>query len=351
MSYRKVLIIRLSALGDVAMTIPVIYSVCRAYPDTTFVMLTQKVASQLFIQAPGNLQVMVADVKGRHKGFPGLYRLAKELHDLSIDAVADLHDVLRTKVLRIFFKLWGIRVEVIDKGRKEKQRLTTRGTKHLQPLRTSFDRYGEVFNSLGFPFTPHFISLYGDAKGDETLYAHLTPSKKSGEYWIGIAPFAKHEGKIYPLDRMEQVVAQLSAEPGVKIFLFGSGERERRQLAAWREQYPHIVSLADKRHGFAVELSLISHLDVMVSMDSANMHLASLVSVPVVSVWGATHPYCGFLGWHQSESCVVQRSLPCRPCSIFGNKPCYLKTYECLDIDPALVVAKVKSLGFFKKKK
>ena len=115
MPYRKVLIIRLSALGDVAMTIPVVYSVCRAYPETTFVMLTQKVASQLFINAPRNLQVVVADVKGRHKGFVGLYHLAREVRRLSIDAVADLHDVLRTKVLRFFFKLWGIRVAVIER--------------------------------------------------------------------------------------------------------------------------------------------------------------------------------------------------------------------------------------------
>ena len=142
MPYRKVLIIRLSALGDVAMTIPVVYSVCRAYPETTFVMLTQKVA----------LQVVVADVKGRHKGFVGLYHLAREVRRLSIDAVADLHDVLRTKVLRFFFKLWGIRVAVIDKGRKEKQELTSRRAKVLRPLRSSFERYGEVFVSLGFSF-------------------------------------------------------------------------------------------------------------------------------------------------------------------------------------------------------
>lgn len=253
MSYRKVLIIRLSALGDVAMTIPVVYSVCRANPDTIFVMLTQKVASQLFLQAPRNLQVVVADVKGRHKGFGGLYELAKEMRALSIDAVADLHDVLRTKFLRILFKWWGIRVAVIDKGRQEKHRLTARH-KHgeLKPLRSSFERYGEVFTSLGFKFTPDFDSLYGDAKGDEGLYSNLTPPKMPGEYWIGIAPFAKHEGKIYPLDHMENVVAKLSAEPHVKLFLFGSGERERDILAVWQERYPHVITLADKRHGFAM---------------------------------------------------------------------------------------------------
>lgn len=345
MSYRKVLIIRLSALGDVAMTIPIVYSVCRSCPDTTFVMLTQQAASQLFVQAPRNLQVVVADVKGRHKGFGGLYELAKEMRDLSIDSVADLHDVLRSKFLRTIFRWWGIRVAVIDKGRREKRRLTARRKcDELRPLRSSFERYGEVFTSLGFRFTADFDSLYGREKGDESLYSGLTAPKEPGEYWIGIAPFAKHKGKIYPLDRMERVVAKLSAEPKVKLFLFGSGEYERDILAVWKERYPHVVTLADKRHGFAVELALMSHLDVMVSMDSANMHLASLVAVPVVSVWGATHPYCGFLGWHQSADNVVQRPLDCRPCSIFGNKPCHRKDYACLDIAPEAIVGRVKSL-------
>ena len=345
MSYRKVLIMRLSALGDVAMTIPVVYSVCRAYPDTTFVMLTQKVASQLFLCAPRNLQVVVADVKGRHKGFGGLYDLAKELRALSIDAVADLHDVLRTKFLRTCFRWWGIRVAVIDKGRKEKHQLTARH-KHgeLHPLRSSFERYGDVFDSLGFTFTPQFDSLYGEGKGDEGLYSALTPPKAPGEYWIGVAPFAKHEGKIYPLDHMENVVAKLSGESKVKIFLFGSGERERDILSVWEERYPHVITLADKRHGFALELALMSHLDVMISMDSANMHLASLVAVPVVSVWGATHPCCGFLGWHQSEANMVQLPLGCRPCSIFGNKPCHRKDYACMEIAPSVIVERVKQL-------
>ena len=344
MLYRKVLIIRLSALGDVAMTIPVIYSVCKAYPEVSFVMLTQKVASQLFIHAPENLQVMVADVKGRHKGFKGLYRLAREMRQLPVDAVADLHDVLRTKVLRLFFKLWGIRVAVIDKGRKEKQQLTAHKEKVLRPLRSSFERYGAVFESLGFKAVYDFDSLYGRDGGDESLYSAVTSPKSRDEYWIGIAPFAKHKGKIYPLDRMERVVSALSGEPGVKIFLFGSGERERETFALWRERYEHVCSLADKRHGFAVELSLISHLDVMVSMDSANMHLASLVSTPVVSVWGATHPYCGFLGWRQSEDNAIQLSIACRPCSIFGNKPCRRKDYACMDIAPEAIVDRVKKL-------
>lgn len=332
---------RLSALGDVAMTIPQIYSVCRAYPETTFVMLTQRVASSLFMYAPTNLQIYIADVKARHKGLAGLWLLYKELSALGIEAVADLHDVLRTKALRRLFRLAGKPVCVIDKGRAAKKRLTHRHHKKLHPLKPMAERYADVFAALSMPYTPRFTTLYPDGKGDAGLFSHITQPKESGKLWIGIAPFAKHEGKIYPAEEMERVVELLSRHERLHIFLFGAGS-EAALLAKWQERYPRVISLASQRHGFKVELSLMSYLDVMLSMDSANMHLAALAGVPVVSVWGATHPYAGFLGYTASPAHIVQADLACRPCSVFGNKPCYRGDYACLrQIKPESVAQKV----------
>ncbi|MDE6715288.1 MAG: glycosyltransferase family 9 protein, partial [Muribaculaceae bacterium] len=159
---------------------------------------------------------------------------------------------------------------------------------------------------------------------------------------IAIAPFAKHKGKIYPLEKMEQVVAVLSRRPDVKLFLFGAGDQEREVLGNWATKYPNTVSLAAKRYGFVKELSLLSNCDVMISMDSANMHLASLVALPVVSIWGATHPYCGFIGFGQDESNAVQLNMACRPCSVFGNKPCATHDYYCLNgIRPEMIISAV----------
>lgn len=320
---------RLSALGDVAMTIPQIYSVCQAYPDTTFVVLTQRVASSLFMYAPINLQVYIADVKARHKGLAGLWLLYKELSALGIDAVADLHDVLRTKILRRLFRMAGKTVSIIDKGRAEKKRLTSRRHKELRPLKPMAERYADVFAALSLPYTPRFTSLYPDGKGDAGLFSHITPPKETGKLWIGIAPFAKHEGKIYPVEEMERIVDLLSRHERLHLFLFGA-DNEAALLAKWQERYPRVISLASQRHGFKVELSLMSYLDVMLSMDSANMHLAALAGVPVVSVWGATHPYAGFLGYTASPAHIIQADMACRPCSVFGDKPCYRGDYACL---------------------
>ena len=83
-------------------------------------------------------------------------------------------------------------------------------------------------------------------------------------------------------------------------------------------------------------------LDVHVSMDSANMHLGSLVGKDVISIWGATHPYAGFYGYRQRPDLAIQTCLPCRPCSIFGNKPCYRGDWACLNtIEPEQVIKKI----------
>ena len=80
----------------------------------------------------------------------------------------------------------------------------------------------------------------------------------------------------------------------------------------------------------------------MLTMDSANMHLASVSSVPVISVWGATHPYCGFKGWRQNDADIVQLPMTCRPCSVFGSKACHRGDYMCLTaIEPSMIADKV----------
>lgn len=340
--FKKVLIARFSALGDVAMTIPQVYSVCRSHPDVEFVMVTQKVASTLFINPPANLQVYVAEIYTRHKGLVGIWRLARELNALGIDAVADLHDVMRSQYLRLLLRCMGKKIFIIQKGREEKRHLVARNNKVFKQLTTSSQRYADVFDRMHLCYDHDFISLYGQGRGDEATFAHLTPAKQAGERWIGIAPFAKHDGKIYPLHLMEQVVERLSSETDVRIFLFGAGEREASVLGAWRDKYPRVTSLADRRNGFPVELAIISYLDVMLSMDSANMHLAALVNTPVVSIWGATHRYAGFLGYGVSPELIIELDMACRPCSVFGNKPCHRGDYACLNgISPEVVSNKV----------
>lgn len=343
---KNVLIARFSAIGDVAISIPVVYSVCRCYSDVNFIMVTRPTMVSIFVNPPANLTLLGIDVKGNYKGIKGMRRLFNEMRrDYNIDAFVDLHEVLRTHVLRLLCRLHGIPTTRIHKGRGHKRALTRRHNKVMLPLISSSARYRAAFFQMGLPLQEQFDGLFDGGKGDISQLAKVTGPKQEGETWIGIAPFAKHKGKIYPPELMEKVVAEFAGRPATKIFLFGGGEEERQILARWAEKYPAATSLAEKRYGFGRELALLSHLDVMVSMDSANMHLAALVGVPVASVWGATHPYCGFKGWRQPESNAIQLSMTCRPCSVFGNKPCHRGDYLCLSgIPPQVIIDKVNQL-------
>lgn len=339
----RILIIRFSALGDVAMTIPVAHSLAVQYPQHEIVVLSRAVWQPLFQELPGNVSFFGADLTGKHKGWWGLNTLYAELKAMRFDYVADFHHVLRARYLAWRFRLAGVPVASICKGRSGKQKLVRRRHKVMENQKSSFRRYADVLEQLGFPVLFNFTSIYGDGRGD---FAEIEPvtGPKEDRKWIGIAPFAKHEGKIYPLDLQEQVVAHFAANPAVRVFLFGGGKREQEVFDGWMAKYPSVVSMIGKLN-MRTELNLMSHLDVMLSMDSANMHMASLVNIPVVSVWGATHPYAGFMGWKQLPVNTVQLDLPCRPCSVYGQKPCWRGDYACLrEMTPEQVIAKVEGV-------
>lgn len=337
-----ILIIRLSALGDVAMTIPVVHSLAVQYPQHEITVLSRVVWAPLFQELPSNAHFVGIDLKGAHKGVLGLNRLYTQLKELTVDHVADFHNVLRTKYLRLLFNLSGIPTATICKGRVEKQKLVRRTNKVVADQRSSFYRYADVLATLGFPVSLNFTSIYTHGRGNFSEIASVV-AQKGDMKWIGIAPFAKHLGKIYPLELQEQIVAHFAVNPKVKVFLFGGGKVEKELFDSWVATYPTVISTIGKLN-MRTELNLMSYLDVMLSMDSANMHLASLVNIPVVSLWGATHPYAGFMGWNQLAANTVQLDLPCRPCSVYGQKPCYRKDYACLQgITPAKVIERIET--------
>lgn len=332
------MVFRFSALGDVAMTVPVLKILLQQHPGVQVTMVSDSFMRPLF-EGMERLHFYPADTKKEFKGLKGLYRLSRRIkRDVQYEAIADLHDVLRTKLLRFF--LSGRPAAVIDKGRKEKKELTRLVNKKLRPLTTMFQRYAGVLAQLGLQ-----VQLDREAG-----IVHRPPDLKSVALaashgpLLGIAPFAKHAAKLYPLHKMKELVRMLSQYPGISILLFG-GAGEAAVLRAWEREIPQVYALAGTM-GLAGELDIMAGLDAMVSMDSANMHLASLYGVPVVSVWGGTHPYLGFYGWGQPLDNAVQLDLPCRPSSVFGNRACPVHGSEgCMaGITPAMVYDKVKNL-------
>ena len=342
-NHHHLLVLRFSSLGDVAMTVPVIKLLLQQHPHLQVTMVSNQFVQPLFSDM-NRLHFFAADLKGRHRGIRGLYRLYRDLKkNNSFDAIADLHDVLRSKILRSFFLFSGKKISVIDKGRKEKKELTRQKNKILRPLKSTFERYATVFANLNLPV------LLNAAQGIKKMVTNSDSEfqlvEQKENQVIGIAPFAQYAEKTYPPEKMKEVMRMLLQHPNIRIFLFG-GNNEKEILQQWEAEFVRTHSMVGKM-SFEKELQIIAQMKLMISMDSAKMHLAALYGVPVASIWGATHPYAGFYGWGQDAENAVQVELYCRPCSVFGNKPGYRGDLACLhSISPVSVYEKVIKILF-----
>ena len=326
-------------MGDVAMSIPVLKAFIIQYPNVKITVLSKPFLKPLFTDIK-NVHFYDAEVNGKHKGIFGIFKLYKELKLLHIDAVADLHNVLRSKFLRLLFKLSFTKIAYIDKGRKEKRALTRSTNKVFEQLKTTHERYADVFRNLNYPLdlsNPEFPPK------KELTQEIITITGTKNSIWVGIAPFAKYNSKMYPIDLMEQVIADLSKNKNLKILLFGGGEKEISALEILENNYPNTINVAGKIK-LTQELQLISNLDCMLSMDSGNAHFAAMMGVKTLTLWGVTHPYTGFAPFNQlPENAILPdlKKYPAIPCSIYGNK--VFKGYEDVmrSIPPALIVEKV----------
>ena len=338
----RLLIIRFSAMGDVAMMVPVVYSLAKQYPQLGITVVSRPFAENFFGNLLPNIHFIGINPKKEYKGILGLNRLYNDLKAQNFNIIADFHDVLRTQFIRIRFLLAGKKVAHIDKHRSEKKLLISNNKSHFKQLSTSFDNYAEVLSRLGYPVKLEFNSIFADGKGDFSLIKEYIPEKKEDEKWYGIAPFAAHKGKIYPIKKLQEVInILLRKNNNCRIFFFGSGEKEHETISHLIKNRERCIDASKVLHGLKEELILMSHLDTMLSMDSSNMHLASLVNTRVVSIWGATHIYAGFLGWNQKHDDVVEKQENCRPCSVYGNKECRFGDYHCLDIQPEIIAEKM----------
>ena len=334
---KKVLILRFSSFGDVAIMVPVLRALSKKFPDVEFNLASRPKMAPLFEEFT-NINFISLDIENDYKGLNGIFKLFKILKKLKPTHVADLHFVIRTRLISLLFKILGYKVRSIDKGRRQKKSLTRSKNKYFEPLTPTIFRYSKVFSKLGFSvdITKNKLSYnnYLPEKLKEIFYLDKTK-------WIGIAPFASFEGKTYPLDLMQQVIVFLQKD--YKIFLLGAGKKEEDLLDVWSKAYLNCWN-ASKELDFKEQLMTLPFLDVMISMDSLNGHLASNAGIPVITIWGQTHPYAGFAPFGQPEEnsiCSDRIKYPGIPTSIYGKE--IPKGYENVfrTISPKVVIEKV----------
>ena len=338
---KHLLIMRLSAIGDVAMIVPVVLALRQQYPNLKITIVSRPLFESFFTYIP-DIHFYAADVENSKTGLRGLYDIYKDLSKLEIDAFADLHNVLRSKVIGTFFKLGNTPVFSINKERSERKKLTALKSKNIAPMSSMIERHAEVFKKFQLPITLSKVHLI-DKQSLSIEIEKITGLKNST--WIGIAPFAAYATKMYPLSQMKQVI-QILLQEEVKILLFGGGKKEVEELESIASQSDNCINIAGQLT-FQQELDLMSNLDLMISMDSGNGHMAAMFGVPVMTMWGNTHPFAGFVPFRQplENSLLPDTEIyPFIPTSIYGNKivPGYT---DCMKtIQPETVIHKIKQL-------
>ncbi|WP_115168747.1 glycosyltransferase family 9 protein [Sphingobacterium spiritivorum] len=336
----KIIVTRFSAMGDVAMVASVLKEFCVQYPDVQLIVVSRPFFRAFFEEIP-QITFHPFDPKGKHKGILGIRQLKKELDEYQATAVADLHYNLRSRILGFLFRLSGTRVVGLDKGRKEKKQLTRTVDKVLKPLRQTTERYADVFRKLGFTVHLSHTRITQKERLPQMARAMFADEETPK---IGIAPFAQHPYKVFPLAKMGKVI-QILSEKGYETFIFGGGSEEKKIAAQWESQFRNVhntIGLFTLKE----ELAIISNLNLMISMDSSGMHMASLMGIRCLSIWGATHPFAGFLGYGQVLEDCIQVDHPNRPGSVYGNKPCDCDGIEAIDlVTPEMVIDKIGISG------
>ena len=322
-------------MGDVAMIVPVLRCLKKQYPELSVTIVSKKIYKPIFASLQ-NIKFFEIDLKEKHKGLSGLLTLFKELRGLRPTHIADLHSVIRTHFLKLLFKIYFYKIKTIDKQRSARKQLFRKKNKILKPLTPIHYKYCEVLNNLGFNFSLSNKGLLDPlpigAKTSEGL-KNLDLDLK----WIGIAPFASFQGKVYPLDLMQKIISFLQKEH--YVFLFGNGEYEEDKLEVWSNAYENVFGTY-KLVSLTSELEIISNLDLMISMDSANGHLAANYNVPVITLWGLTHPFAGFAPFLSNDKNMFlsdRERYPKIPTSAYGKKMSkgydgVMKTIDCNEV-------------------
>jgi len=213
-------------------------------------------------------------------------------------------------------------------------------------LKHSVERYCDAFSRAGFPMVPskdNWIVPSSDVVLEERLISQM-----QGVVNIGVAPYAKHKLKMWPENNMVRLLELISEKHSCKFWFFG-GSEDSVKMMALQAKIPGSTSLIGKLT-LDEELVFMSKIDLMISMDSSNMHMAALVGTKVISIWGGTDPLSGFSAWMQPDNFSIRipvEELTCRPCTVYGKGECKRGDFACMNwLTPEIVFERIEKLVF-----
>ena len=317
----KALVVRLSSLGDVILTTSVLPALKEAGYEVHF--LTFRPFGEVLRGQPFVDRVIEVE-KEKLRGFSRIRDFARELPPF--DVGFDLHDVLRTKVLRKFFPF---RFYVYPKKAFLRRLMVV-----FKPFKSRWlyvpELYAEALKKAGIEIKNPRPYLFID----ERLKKRVSPLVPENAFVV--APGARWKTKRYPIERFGKVVELLKKRGFSPVVVGGKEEEEAGRFLEIKGAISLCGKLSIMESVAAISLSL-----GVISNDSAVVHMARAVKKPVVAIFGPTHPAFGFAPY-PDEGAPLTRNLPCSPCSLHGKTRC--REQKCFEIEPETVVEKFTSL-------
>ena len=322
----RILVQRYSALGDILILLPILKELKEQHPDLELALVSRPFVKPLAEEL--GLRFYAADLNGKHKGLGGLRRLARAIQkDFKPEIIIDGHAVLRSQWLSQLFTLMGTQTFQINKDRKSRKGFLNSGAPsslkptyqiHLDNLAAAGLRL--PFDPKNLPNAPYLLEPETEA---------WWQGKKARQN-IGVAPSAKHLSKRWPHEHFVLALKEMQKE-GRRFFLFG-GPDELAQLKKLGEEAQVDYCLVAGQFKLDQEIALMKGLDLFISHDSSNMHMAAWAGCPLISIWGGTVPQAGFAPYgSQNHPLQLAEKLDCQPCSIYGTSICLRGDWACME--------------------
>ena len=322
----RILVFQTAFLGDVILTLPLVQVLHKNFPDVQIDFLTTPRAAEILRNHPAIHAVIEYDKRGGQRGVRGLMTISRLLRSRRYDVALVPHRSLRSAVIvamsgipiragfntstgRLFF------TEIIDYKK----------SLHEVERNLAFLKVFDISVS-----EKEFPSLYPSKEDSAVVDKFLGDSKVShGEKMIAIAPGSVWNTKRWLPERFSDLAKKIS-QTGMNVVLVGGKEDERLCGDIEKEvKNPKVISAAGKL-SVVQSAELMRRCKVLVTNDSAPLHMAVAMRTPVVAIFGATVPSFGFAPYGDHDVVVETMGLECRPCSIHGGAQCPIGTFECM---------------------
>ncbi len=335
----KILVLRYSSLGDVALTNPVLDGLLAAFPKARVFFATKKE----YLPAIQNHPVLERILTLEGSGFFELWGHIQEIRSLNPDVILDLHDSLRTQVISTFNR--KAKFLVYDKEALRRRLLVKK--LNQQPSLHTIQKYLKVLEPLGVkPHLKIHFKVY-DSKKDQAFLREFLERRKisPSQLVIGLGPGARWKTKQWMSERYAELASRLVEDYRCNLLWFGSRDEARliqsiqgKMRGSFLERG---ICLAGEV-GLEKSIALLGRCDLFIGNDSGLTHLASGRGCRVVVIYGSTTTSLGFEPWGP-HSVVEVSNLTCRPCDVHGKNSCPLGHFKCMrDLTVDLVEGAVK---------